>query len=73
MIEGCLNVTMVEQGYSSLSSLELVVLRKTTGLEELAVPPVTHFPLLLDDMVRIICKIKYNLFAWENTTCNRKR
>ena len=64
---------MVEQGYSSLSSLELVVLRKTTGLEELAVPPVTHFPLLLDDMVRIICKIKYNLFAWENTACNRKR
>jgi hypothetical protein len=39
------------QGYASQSSVDLVVLRKESGLAELAVQPLTHFPLLLDDMV----------------------
>ena len=32
--------------------MEVVVLRSKQGMSDLAVKPVTHFPLLLDDMVR---------------------
>lgn len=46
-----LNVTTIIKNYSSQDKLRLVVLRSGSSLDMLSVKPVTHYPLLLDDMI----------------------
>ena len=63
-----LNDSSIIKGYSNLASMEVVVLRSKQGMKELAVNPVTHFPLLLDDMVisvnRVGCVVCNVNFQW---------
>jgi len=46
-----LNVTSIIKSYAASAALEVAVLRSKQGLNNLAVKPVTQFPLLLDDMI----------------------
>ena len=46
-----LNVTTIIKNLSSQESVSVTVLRNSSHLTHLSVLPVTHYPLLLDDMV----------------------
>ena len=46
-----LNVTTIIKNMSSSESISMVVLRHKSHEDDLSVRPVTHYPLLLDDMV----------------------
>ena len=46
-----LNVTTIIKNLSSMESVSVTVLRNSSHLGHLSVRPVTHYPLLLDDMV----------------------
>ena len=54
-----LNVTTIIKNLSSLESVSVTVLRNSSHLGNLSVRPVTHYPLLLDDMVSIGSKENY--------------
>ena len=46
-----LNVTTIIKNYSTQESVRLVVLRNMKSLDLVSVPPLTQYPLLLDDIV----------------------
>ena len=47
-----LNVTTIIKNMSSSDTVTLTVLRNKKNFNDLSVKPVTHYPLLLDDMVQ---------------------
>ena len=46
-----LNVTTIIKNMSSQDKISMTVLRDGKNMENVSVKPVTHYPLLLDDMV----------------------
>lgn len=46
-----LNVTSIIKNMSSIDKIDITVLRNKKYMGDLSVKPVTHYPLLLDDMV----------------------
>ena len=46
-----LNVTTIIKNMSSIDKIDITVLRNKKYMGDLSVKPVTHYPLLLDDMV----------------------
>ena len=54
-----LNVTTIIKNLSSQESVSVTVLRSSSHLGSLSVRPVTHYPLLLDDMVSAVIVYKH--------------
>ena len=46
-----LNVTTIIKNMSSTEVLNITVLRNTSNMNNISVRPLTHYPLMLDDMV----------------------
>ena len=60
-----LNVTTIIKNMSSMDKIDITVLRNKKYIGDLSVKPVTHYPLLLDDMVAMNSQI----LCYDNLFC----